>query len=105
MEKKNVPKRIHRKDQISHIFTGEDPSTIKESQKKHIKTQSSNVIFNDSFVEKPKVKEYRKQRYLFEAKIKNESGYTDDLKKPKETEAFKRKIKDSYMNNPMKINN
>ena len=105
MEKKNEPKRIHRKDQVSHIFTGEDPSTIKESQKKHIKTQSSNVIFNDNFVEKPKVKEYRKQRYLFEEKIKNESGYTDDLKKPKETEAFKRKIRDSYMNNPMKIYN
>ena len=94
-----------RQDQISHIFTGEDPSTIKESQKKHGKPQVSNVIFNDNFVEKPKVKEYRKQRYLFEQKVKTESGYTDDMKKPKETEAFKRKIKDSYLNNPMKIYN
>ena len=94
-----------RQDQISHIFTGEDPSTIKESQKKHAKPQTSNVIFNDDFVEKPKVKEYRKQRYLFEQKVKTESGYADDMKKPKETEAFKRKIRDSYLNNPMKIYN
>ena len=96
---------IQRRDQISHIFTGEDPSTIKESQKKHVKHQVSNVVFNDELVEKPRVKEYRKQRYLFEERIKSQSGYSDDIKQPKQTEAFKRKIKDSYLNNPMKVYN
>ena len=98
-------KYYKRKDQISHIFSGEDPSTIKESQKKHVKTQTSNIIFNDSYLEKPQIKENKKARYLFEQRIKTESGYYDDVKKPKETFAFKRKIKDSYLNNPMKIYN
>ena len=105
MYNKNEMNENRRRDQISHIFTGEDPSTIKESQRKHVKVQTSNVMFNDKYVEKPKIKEYRKKRYLFEEKIKNESGYYDDLKKPKETVAFKRKIKDSYLNNPMKVYN
>ena len=105
MEIKNDSKELRRKDQISHIFTGEDPSSIKESQKKHVKPQTSNIIFNDNYLEKPQVKEGRKKRYLFEQKIKAESGYTDDIKKEKDTVAFKRKIKDSYVNNPMKIYN
>ena len=40
------------------------------------------------------LKEYRKQRYLFEERIKSQSGYSDDIKQPKQTEAFKRKIKE-----------
>ena len=96
----------YRKEQISKIFTGEDPSTVKESRKKIVKTQVSNVIFNDYYFERhPNIKQDKKQRYLVEDKIRKESGYTDDLKKPKQTEAFKRKIKDSYLNNPMKIYN
>ena len=96
----------YRKEQISKIFTGEDPSTVKESRKKIVKTQVSNVIFNDNYFERhPNIKQGKKQRYLVEDKIRKESGYTDDLKKPKQTEAFKRKIKDSYLNNPMKIYN
>ena len=96
----------YRKEQISKIFTGEDPSTVKESRKKIVKTQVSNVIFNDYYFERhPNIKQGKKQRYLVEDKIRKESGYTDDLKKPKQTEAFKRKIKDSYLNNPMKIYN
>ena len=100
-------KGIKRKEQISHIFTGEDPSEVKESQKRHVKTQQSSVIFNDSYVEKnPDIKPGKKKRYLIEEKIRAESGYTDDIKKGKEKNvAFQRKIKDSYLNNPMKIYN
>ena len=107
MNRSQERRAIQRRDQISHIFTGEDPSTVKESKKKYIRSNNntSSVMFNDEYIEKPRVKEIRKQRYLIEQKIRNESGYTDDLKKPKETEAFKRKIKDSYLNNPMKIYN
>ena len=96
-----------KQQQSSHIFTGEDPSTVKESKKKQIrsKIQTSNVIFNDSYIENPRIKDDKKRRYLIEEKIKSESGYADDLKKPKDTVAFKRKIKDSYISNPMKIYN
>ena len=32
-----VPLKVKKpQEQISHIFIGEDPSTIKESQKKHV---------------------------------------------------------------------
>ena len=91
---------------LSKIFTGEDPSVVKESRKRIVKTKISNVIFNDYYFERhPNIKQVRKQRYLVEDKIRKESGYIDDLKKSKQTEAYKRKIKDSYLNNPMKIYN
>ena len=105
MRKKDELMEIKRRAQESHIFTGEEPNLAKESKKKQIKFQTSNIMFNDSYVEKPPVKEERKKRYLFEQKIKAETGYSDDLKKEKDTVAFKRKIKDSYINNPMKIYN
>ena len=107
MYNKDEMNRIKRREQTSHIFTGEDPSEIKESQKKHVKTQQSSVIFNDSYVEKnPDIKPGRKKRYLIEEKIRAESGYTDDIKKGRENNvAFQRKIKDSYLNNPMKVYN
>ena len=34
MNRSQEARELKRKDQISHIFTGEDPSTIKESKKK-----------------------------------------------------------------------
>ena len=56
------------------------------------------------YIEKnPNIQEWRKKRYEFEEKYKNEATYFDDMKKPKNTIAFQRKIKDSYQNNPMKI--
>ncbi len=106
MNRSQERRAIQRRDQISHIFTGEDPSSVKESKKRYIKTESSNVIFNDSYVEKnPNIKESKKKRYLVEDKIKKESGYSDDIKKEKETVAFKRKINDSYLHNPIKVYN
>ena len=89
---------------ISNIFSGEDPNEIRESQRKHIKPKDNNIIFNDNYIEKnPSIQEWRKKRYEFEEKYKKEATYYDDLKKPKNTIAFQRKIKDSYKNNPMKI--
>ena len=89
---------------ISNIFSGEDPNEIRESQRKHIKPKDNNIIFNDNYIEKnPSIKEWRKKRYEFEEKYKKEATYYDDLKKPKNTIAFQRKIKDSYKKNPMKI--
>ena len=42
-----VPIKVNkRREQTSHIFTGEDPSTIKQSHKKHGKHLTSNIIFN-----------------------------------------------------------
>ena len=89
---------------ISNIFYGEDPNEIRESQRKHIKPKDNNIIFNDNYIEKnPSIQEWRKKRYEFEEKYKKEATYYDDLKKPKNTIAFQRKIKDSYKKNPMKI--
>ena len=89
---------------ISNIFYGEDPNEIRESQRKHIKPKDNNIIFNDNYIEKnPSIQEWRKKRYEFEEKYKKEATYYDDLKKPKNTIAFQRKIKDCYKNNPMKI--
>ena len=89
---------------ISNIFSGEDPNEIRESQRKHIKPKDNNIIFNDNYIEKnPNIQEWRKKRYEFEEKYKKEATYFDDLKKPKNTIAFQRKIKDSYKKNPMKI--
>ena len=48
-----VPIKVHkRRQQTSHIFTGEDPFTIKETQKKHNKHLQSDVLFNDLYVKK-----------------------------------------------------
>ena len=89
---------------ISNIFSGEDQNDIRETQRKHINPKNDNVIFNDNYIEKnPNIQEWRKKRYEFEEKYKNEATYFDDMKKPKNTIAFQRKIKDSYQNNPMKI--
>ena len=96
-----------RREQSSHIFTGEDPSEVKESQKKHVKSQVSSIMFNDNYIEKnPEIKPEKKKRYLIEERIRRQSGYTDDIKKGKEQSiAFQRKIKDSYLNNPIKVYN
>ena len=103
-----VPIKVHkRREQISHIFTGEDPSTIKETQKKHGKHLTSNIIFNDSYVEKnPKINPRRKARYDFEEKYKNNQKYSDELVlSDRRKQLLKRKINDNYTNNPIKILN
>ena len=48
-----VPIKVNqRKVPVSHIFTGEDPSTIKVTRKSAIKYTPSNVLFNDDYFEK-----------------------------------------------------
>jgi hypothetical protein len=104
-----VPIKVNRRcrEQKSHIFTGEDPSTIKESQKKHLKHLISNVIFNDSYVEtNPQINPRKKARYNFEEKYKKNQKYSDELiLSDRRRKLLQRKIKDNYTNNPMKILN
>ena len=103
-----VPIKVNkRRDQVSHIFTGEDPSTIKESRKKQLKHLVSNVVFNDSYVEKnPKINPRRRARYEFEERIKKNQQYSDELiLSDRRKKLLQRKINDNYMNNPMKILN
>ena len=103
-----VPIKVNkRREQTSHIFTGEDPSTIKETQKKHLKHLTSNVIFNDSYVEKnPKINPRKKERYNFEDKYKKNQKYSDELVMSKRRKKLmQRKINDNYTNNPIKILN
>ena len=88
---------------ISNVFCGQE---LKESQRKHMKHKSDSIIFNDNYIEhNPNIKEWRKQRYIFEEKYKNSATYFDDLKQPKNTLAFKRKLKDYRGSNPMKVLN
>ena len=92
------------KYKISNIFSGEDPKIVKESQRKHIQPKESNIMFNDDYVEKcPNIIEWRKKRYTLEEKMKNNATYYDDMKKPKDTFAFKKKINDYYKSNPLMI--
>ena len=103
-----VPIKVNkRREQTSHIFTGEDPSTIKQSHKKHGKHLTSNIIFNDSYVEKnPKIDPRRKARYNFEDNIRKNQKYSDELiLSNRRRNLLQRKIKDNYTNNPMKILN
>ena len=103
-----VPIKVNkRREQTSHIFTGEDPSTIKETQKKHLKHLTSNVIFNDSYVEKnPKINPRKKERYNFEDKYKKNQKYSDELvMSERRKKLMQRKINDNYTNNPIKILN
>ena len=101
-----VPLTVNkRREQVSHIFTGEDPSTIKETQKKHVKHLQSNVMFNDSYFEKnPKINPQKKARYNFENQYKKNAKYSDELiLSERRKKLLERKINDNYKNNPMKM--
>ena len=76
-----VPLKVNRrKEQVSHIFTGEDPSKIRETQRKHVKHEKSNVMFNDNYFEKnPAIKPQRLARYNFEEKYKKNAKYSDEI--------------------------
>ena len=103
-----VPLNVNRRrDQVSHIFTGEDPSTIKESQKKHIYVPKSQVVFNDAYFERnPKINPQKCARYQFEEKYKKNAKYSDEFHVcERRKKLLERKINDNYKNNPMKILN
>ena len=96
-----------RRDQTSHIFTGEDPSTVKETQKKHVQHLKSNVVFNDSYYEtNPKINPQRYARYNFEQRYKRNAKFSDELVLSEgRKKLLERKINDNYKCNPMKIMN
>lgn len=99
VNKRNVP--------ISHIFTGEDPSTIKVSKKSQIRYTPSNVIFNDDYFEKnPKINPLKRKRYEMEKTWReNKHPYSNELILSKsKKDMLKRRIDENYNTNPLKIN-
>ncbi len=103
-----VPIKVNqRKVPESHIFTGEDPSTIKVSKKSAIKYTRSQVLFNDYFFEKnPKINPLKKKKYEMEKKWKeSKQPYSDELILSKsKKDILKRRIDENYKTNPIKIN-
>ena len=103
-----VPIRVNqRKIPISHIFTGEDPSTIKVTRKSAIKYTPSNVMFNDNYFEKnPKINPLKKKKYEMEKKWKeSKQPYIDELILTKsKKDILKRRIDENYKTNPLKQN-
>ena len=103
-----VPIKVNqRKVPESHIFTGEDPSTIKVTRKSAIKYTPSNIIFNDDYFEKnPKINPLKKKKYEMEKKWKeSKQPYSDELILSKsKKDILKRRIDENYRTNPLKIN-
>ena len=103
-----VPIKVNqRKVPISHIFTGEDPSTIKVTRKSAIKYTPSNVMFNDNYFEKnPKINPLKKKKYEMEKKWKeSKQPYSDELILSKsKKDLLKRRIDENYKTNPLKQN-
>lgn len=103
-----VPIKVNqRKVPISHIFTGENPATIKVSKKSLIRYTPSNVIFNDDYFEKnPKINPIKKKKYEMEKKWKeSKNPYSDELMLSKsKKDMLKRRIDENYNTNPIKIN-
>ena len=95
-----VPIKVNiRKNLESHIFTGEDPATVKKEGIQRFYTPS-HILFNSEYVErKPKINPLKKKKYEIEQKIKesenNPSKYTRNI--------MQRRIKENYLHNPMKI--
>ena len=103
-----VPLKVNkRREQVSHIFTGEDPSTIKESKKRQIKVDRSHVVFNDYYFERnPKINPRKCARYEFEEKYSKNPKYSDEFHASEgRMKLLQKKINDNYKNNPMKILN
>ena len=103
-----VPIKVNqRKVPESHIFTGEDPSTIKVTRKSAIRYTPSKVLFNDFYFEKnPKINPIKKKKYEMEKKWKeNKQPYSDELILSKsKKDILKRRIDENYKTNPIKIN-
>ena len=103
-----VPIKVNqRKVPESHIFTGEDPSTIKVTRKSAIKYTPSNILFNDDYFEKnPKINPLKKKKYEMEKKWKEgKQPYSDELILSKsKKDILKRRIDENYRTNPLKIN-
>ena len=103
-----VPIKVNKRKVLkSHIFTGEDPSTIKVTKKSKIRYNPSNVLFNDNYFEKnPKINPLRKKRYEMEKNWKKSKHlYSDELISSKSKKHFwKKGIEENDNTNPLKIN-
>ena len=100
-----VNKKHQRPDQISHIFTGEDPKTIKETGKKHYIYNNNNrskILFNDYYFERHPIFTQKKIGYMVEQKIKenNKHPYSDEyFISPRRKELLQKKL---VSHNPLK---
>lgn len=104
----NVPIKVNRRrDQVSHIFTGEDPATIRPSGRALGKYTPSSVMFNDYYIEtNPRIVPERKLRYEIEKKAKDNAKYSDDFViSKKRKDLMQRKIDDNFLHNPLKVYN
>ena len=103
-----VPIKVNqRKVLISHVFTGEDPATIKVTRKSCIKYTPSNVLFDDDYFEKnPKINPLKKKKYEMEKKWKDsKKPYSDELILSKsKRDLLQRRINENYKTNPLKMN-
>lgn len=104
---RTVPLRVNRRrDQVSHIFTGEDPSTVKASCKKGIYIPDR-VMFNDYYVESnPRINPEKRTRYIMERSLKAyaKQQYSDELNmSQKRRQLMNRKVDEYYMHNPLKV--
>ena len=104
--KKIKKKKQQRREQVSHIFTGEDPKTVKESTKRHYYfTNRSQIFFNDYVFIKPKIKPQRKTRYEYEKQIKERTlhPYSDEFYlPPQRKKVIQKKIEFDYLHNPIR---
>ena len=98
-----VPIKVNRKKiiPISHIFTGEDPRTIRSSSLKRIYKPSQ--IFFDSY-EKVNYKTNfpRIKKYEFENRMKLQN---ERCSSTKNSSVMLKRIKDNYMHNPVRTYN
>ena len=95
--KVNLKKNIN----ISHIFTGEDPRTIRTSSIKRFYTPSK-IVFNSYHKENlkknyPKIKKYEIENRI---RIQNEK-----CSSTKNSSILYKKIKDNYLHNPVRTYN
>lgn len=104
-----VPIKVNKcKDQqASHIFTGEDPKTIKVSRKP-VGYIPSNVMFDDYYFEKnPRIIPDKKRRYQIEKQIQenDKHPFSDEVLIPKceKNKLMQRKINEMYRTNPIHI--
>lgn len=89
----------NRPENISHIFTGEDPKTIKPQNRRHYIYNNnirSKILFNDYYLEKnPKFTQKKIVGHIIEQKIKQntKNPYTDEFHiTPRRKELLQKKL-------------
>lgn len=107
--KKRERKKQQRKEQVSHIFSGEDPKDVKETNKRHYYLNNrSFILFNDYYYTKPKQQNpnpKKRTRYVVEQEIKEKTlhPYSDEFYlPPQRKQIIQKKIDAQYLRNPIK---